>query len=75
MEQRRQMLNTNEHDLHMKSLENNSKILCNWSEVIHLINITDGKQSTKSKRDLTRMKACIFNAQRINEKKKLSNGI
>jgi len=74
MEQRRQM-KTNEYDLNTRSSENNSKILCNWSDVIRLINFTDGKQVTKSKRDLTRMKACIFNAQRINEKKKLLNGI
>ena len=54
--------------------ETSSKPICDWSKVMRLIDLTDGKQMSKSKRDLTRMKECIFNAKRTAEKKELSNG-
>lgn len=54
--------------------ESSSKSLCDWSKVMRFIDLTDGKQTSKSKRDLTRMKECIFNAKRTAEKKELNNG-
>ncbi len=65
----------NEDDLYRKfSSEKSSKEFCDWSKVIRLLDLTDGRQLTTSKRDLTRMKECMLNAKRFNEKKKLANG-
>jgi len=69
MEQKRQTMKKEENDMHTKALEKSSKEACDWSKVIRLLDFTDGTQLTKSKRDLTRMKTCIFNAKRINDKK------
>jgi hypothetical protein len=74
MEQKFQTIKRAESDLNKKALEKSTKQSCDWSKVIRLIDFTDGKQSTKSKRDLTRMKECIFNAKRIVEKEKFANG-
>jgi len=74
MEQKLQTMKNQENDLYKKTSGRSSKGSCDWSKVIRLIDFADGKQSTKSKRDLTRMKTCIFNAKRFDDMKKLSNG-
>jgi hypothetical protein len=74
MEQKFRRNKSEENDLNKKMLEKSSKQSCDWSKVIRLIDFTDGKQLTRSKRDLTRMKESIFNAKRIVEKEKVSNG-
>lgn len=65
-----------EEDTNLRAIDagQSSAESCDWSKVIRLVDFTDGKQSSKSKRDLTRMKACILTARRISESKKLSNG-
>ncbi|CAF2725831.1 unnamed protein product [Rotaria sp. Silwood2] len=75
MEQKRQTMKIEEDNLRTHALEKTTKTSCDWSKVISLLDFTDGKQFSKSKRDLTRMKSCIFNAKRISESKKLENGI
>ncbi|CAF0900553.1 unnamed protein product [Rotaria sordida] len=74
MEQKRQTMKTEENTLRQYALEKSTKVSCDWSKVISLLDFTDGKQYSKSKRDLTRMKSCMFNAKRISDSKKLENG-
>ncbi len=75
MEQKRQIMKNEENELNARASEKSSKESCDWSKVIRLADFTDGTQLSKSKRDLTRMKSCIFTARRLSEKKKLANGI
>jgi len=75
MDKKLQTMKNEDNDLYIKALEKSSKESCDWSKVIRLLDFTDGKQSTRSNRDLTRMKECMFNAKRINDKKILSHGI
>jgi hypothetical protein len=74
LEQKLQRNKIEENDSNKKNLEKSTNQSCDWSKVIRLIDFTDGKQLTRSKRDLTRMKESIFNAKRIIEKEKLANG-
>lgn len=73
-EQKIEAMKNEEHDFYSKLSETSSKESCDWSKVIRLLDFTDGKQLTISKRDLTRMKTCMFNAKRFSEKKNLANG-
>lgn len=66
MENRRQTNRFEEDHLDTNTSKENIKQSCNWSKLINLVDFTDGKQYSKSKRDLSRMKSCIFNAKRFN---------
>lgn len=74
MEKKFQTMKTDENNYYSKQSEPSSKEFCDWSKVIRLVDFNDGKQVSISKRDLTRMKTCMFNAKRFSEKKNLSNG-
>ena len=74
MEQKIQRNRTEENDPNKRNSDSSSKQSCDWSKVVRLIDFTDGKQLTRSKRDLTRMKESIFNAKRVIEKEKVANG-
>ena len=74
MEQKFRQNKQEDNDSNKKLLEKSSKQSCDWSKVVRLIDFTDGKQLTRSKRDVTRMKESIFNAKRISDKEKLANG-
>src|SRR3954471_22453817 len=52
MEQKRQQIKNEDDFLQTNALQKSTKESCDWSKVIRLLDFTDGKQSTKSKRDL-----------------------
>ncbi|UJR15070.1 hypothetical protein I4U23_002040 [Adineta vaga] len=75
MEQHRQTMKSDEDDLRTKALEKSTKDSCDWTKVMRLLELNDGTQLSKSKRDLTRMKSCMLTARRAAENKKLANGV
>ncbi|CAF3461960.1 unnamed protein product [Rotaria socialis] len=74
IEKKRQTTKIEENRLHKEALETSAKESCDWSKIIRLADFNDGKQLSQSKRDITRMKTCIFNAKRVSDGKKLANG-
>lgn len=74
MEQKWQTMKIEENHLHKEALETSAKESCDWSKIIRLADFNDGKQYSQAKRDITRMKACIFNAKRASDGKKSANG-
>jgi len=75
MEQKRQTMKHEENDLRTAALEKSSKESCDRAKVIRLVDFSQGSQLTKSKKDISRMKTCIVDAKRINDAKKLANGV
>ncbi len=75
LEQKHQRTKSAEENFQSKNADDSSKESCDWSKVLRLLDFTDEKQTKKSSRDLTRMKACLFNAKRHSDKKKLANGL
>ncbi|CAF1523494.1 unnamed protein product [Rotaria magnacalcarata] len=71
MEQKRRTMKTEENRLYKEALETSAKESCDWSKIIRLADFNDGKQLSQSKRDITRMKTCIFNAKRVSDGKKI----
>ncbi|CAF3685699.1 unnamed protein product [Rotaria sp. Silwood1] len=75
MEKNRLTIQNAEDDLRTKSLEKSDKNICDWGKVLRFIEVNQGTQLSKGKRDLSRMKACIFQAKRENEKRISTNGV
>ena len=73
MNEKRQQMKSEEDTLRTWSLEKSDKGQCDWAKLIRLLEFGPGTQLSKSKRDLTRMKAAIINAKRHTETQKASN--
>ena len=75
MNQQRETMKHDEEVLRTSSLEKSTKESCDWGKVIRMLDFSPGTQLSKSKRDVTRMKACIVNAKRLNPSQNVANGV
>ncbi|CAF0856377.1 unnamed protein product [Rotaria sordida] len=75
MEQNRLTMKNAEDALRTTSLEKSDKNSCDWSKVLRFVELSQGTQLSKGKRDLTRMKTIILNAKRDNDKRISANGV
>jgi hypothetical protein len=64
MECKRRTMKADEDILRSNALETSDKTSCDWAKVIRFLDFNSGTQLSKTKRDLTRMKACMIHAKR-----------
>ncbi|CAF3760077.1 unnamed protein product [Rotaria socialis] len=75
MQENRQTIDRAEDDLRTVASQKSDKSQCDWAKLIRFLELNSGTQLSKAKRDLSRMKTCIINAKRDNDKRQTATGV